>query len=65
MKNEVPIWEKVTLTIDEAASYSNIGQKRIDELAKEPCCDFVLYVGRKKLIKRKEFERYISKTLVV
>lgn len=65
MKYEVPIWEKMTLTIDEAAAYSNIGINKIDEMAKEPSCDFVLYVGRKKLIKRKEFEKYIAKTLTV
>ena len=57
---EVPIWEKVALTIEEAAALSNIGINKIDELAKNPRCPFVLYIGRKKLIKRKEFEEYIS-----
>lgn len=59
-KIEIPVWEKATLTIEEAAAYSNIGINKIDELAKKPKCPFVLYVGRKKLIKRKEFEKYIS-----
>lgn len=59
-KYEVPIWEKMTLTIEEAAAYSNIGINKIDELAKKPQCPFVIYIGRKKLIKRKEFEKYIS-----
>ena len=31
---EVPIWEKTTLTIEEAAEYSNIGQNRLSELLK-------------------------------
>lgn len=48
------------MTIEEAAVYSNIGINKIDELAKMPKCPFVLYIGRKKLIKRKEFEKYIS-----
>ncbi|MCI7169062.1 hypothetical protein MSB04_01335 [bacterium] len=26
-------------------------------------CNFVLYVGNKKLVKRKEFEQYISKSI--
>lgn len=56
----VPIWEKVCLTVEEAAEYSNIGINKIDDLAKTPRCPFVLYIGRKKLIKRKEFEKYIS-----
>lgn len=60
---EIPIWEKACITIEEAAAYSNIGINKIDELAKTPKCPFVLYVGRKKLIKRKEFEQYISNNI--
>lgn len=60
---EIPFWLKVTLTIKEAAAYSNIGINKIEELLKQPKCDFVLYVGNKKLVKRKEFEQYISRSL--
>lgn len=62
---EIPFWLKVTLTIKEAAAYSNIGINKIEELLKQPKCDFVLYVGNKKLVKRKEFENYISKSLEI
>lgn len=66
MRNQnIPIWEKLTLTIDEAAEYSNIGICKLNEITKQPNCPFVLYVGRKKLIKRKEFEKYISSVLEV
>lgn len=58
--NSVPISQKYALTIEEAAEYSNIGQNKISELLKMPRCSFVLYVGRKKLVKRKEFEDFIS-----
>ena len=61
----VPIWEKMNLTIEEAAAYSNIGINKIDEMAKAPNCSFVLYIGRKKLIKRKEFEQYIAKSVEI
>lgn len=57
----VPIWEKLTLSIEEAAEYSNIGINRLHRLANDPSCTFVLFVGNKKLIKRKEFEKYIEK----
>lgn len=60
---KVPIYEKMNLTIEEAAEYSNIGVCKLNELAKEPMCPFVLYIGRKKLIKRKEFEKYIEKKI--
>ena len=58
-KIDVPVWEKMNLTVEEAAAYSNIGINKIDEMAKSPNCSFVLYIGRKKLIKRKEFEQYV------
>jgi hypothetical protein len=32
---------------------------------RKPNCPFVLFVGKKKLVKRKEFEEYISKTLYI
>lgn len=57
---EVPIWEKLNITIEEAAAYSGIGINRIRELMNEHDCDFVLKVGCKKnLIKRVKFERYL------
>lgn len=61
--DKVPIWEKANLTIKEAAEYSNIGINRIEELLKMPSCSFVLYVGKKKLVKRREFEYFLSCTL--
>ena len=64
-KQYVAICEKVALTIEEAAEYSNIGQNRISSLLKEPRCPFVLYVGTKKLVKRKEFEKFISKSVEI
>lgn len=56
----VPIDRKMLLTIPEAASYSNIGINRLNGMLLEEGCPFVLFVGRKKLVKRKAFEEYIS-----
>ena len=61
----VPIHLKVTLTIREAAEYSNIGINKIDSLLRTPNCPFVLYVGTKKLVKRKEFEQFISQKMII
>lgn len=60
-KCKVPVWEKTTLTIREAAEYSNIGINKLENLLSNPMCNFVLYVGRKKLVKRKQFEQFIEK----
>ena len=54
----LPIDRKMLLSIREAAEYSNIGINKIDEMLKQPNCPFVLYVGNKKLVKRKAFEAY-------
>ena len=34
-------------------------------MLRAPNCPFVLFVGTKKLVKRKEFEDYISQKLVI
>ncbi|MCI9289855.1 MAG: excisionase family DNA-binding protein [Oscillospiraceae bacterium] len=62
---QVPIHLKMTLTIREAAEYSNIGINKIESLLRVPNCPFVLYVGTKRLVKRKEFEEFISKKTVI
>ncbi len=55
----------MTLTIKEAAEYSNIGINKIDSMLRVPNCPFVLFVGTKKLVKRKEFEEYISDKIII
>ena len=62
MSIEVPIEHKLALTIEEAAKYSNIGEQKIRELLREPRCPFILFVGKKQLIKRVEFEKFIIKS---
>lgn len=61
----VPIYHKLALTIREAAEYSNIGINKIDWMLRQPNCPFVLFIGTKKLVKRKEFEEYISQSLAI
>ena len=56
----IPIEKKINMTIREAAEYSNIGINKIAEMLRNPMCNFVLYVGTRKLVKRKEFEQYLS-----
>ena len=58
---EVPIWEKTNLTLEEAAAYSGIGINKLREITNNDRCDFVLWVGTKRLIKRKKFDEYLEK----
>lgn len=59
-KPEVPIKDKLNLTIEEASAYSNIGINKLRELMNMPRCTFVICIGRKRLIKRREFEKFIE-----
>lgn len=65
LNERLPIDRKMLLTIREAAEYSNIGINKIDQMLRSPNCSFVLFIGAKKLVKRKEFEEYISKKTVI
>jgi hypothetical protein len=64
-ESKVEIKDKVTLTIREAAEFSNIGINKLDSMLRKPNCPFVLFVGTKKLVKRKAFEDFIQKTLII
>ena len=57
--NGVPIWHKASLTVEEAAEYSNIGVNRIRDLCKDPVTKFSFKVGKKVLIKREAFDEYL------
>lgn len=65
MKHEVPIYEKSNLTLEEAAAYFNIGVNKLRQLTDDEKCPFVLWVGSKRLIKRKKMDEYLSKTFSV
>jgi len=64
-EKSIPLWKKITLTKEEAATYSHIGINKLEELLKTPNCPFVLYVGKKKLIKRKEFEKFLTENVEI
>ncbi len=58
---EVPIWEKSNLTLDEAAAYSGIGINKLRTITDNETCPFVLWVGSKRLIKRKKLDEYTER----
>lgn len=62
VKNSVPIWEKAALTLEEAAAYSGIGLNKIREISNADNCEFVLWVGSKRMIKRRQFDSYIARS---
>ena len=58
---DVPIWEKYTLTIEEASKYFRIGENKLRKLAEENLSsNWVLLNGNRIQIKRKQFEKVID-----
>lgn len=62
MQREIPIWEKTNLTLDEASAYSGIGINKLRKLSDERNCNFVLWNGSKRLIKRKKLDEFLEKS---
>ena len=59
-RDQVPIWEKSNLTLEEAAAYSGIGINKLREITNEDKCKFVLWTGNKRLIKRRLFDCFVE-----
>lgn len=60
MVKEIPIWEKSNLTLEEAAAYSGIGINKLRKLSDNENCPFVLWIGSKRLIKRRQLDAYTA-----
>lgn len=60
VREPIPIWEKRNLTLEEASEYFGIGISKIRELSNQENCEFVLWIGTKRLIKRIKFEQYLD-----
>lgn len=58
----MPIWHKANLTLDEAAIYSNIGLHKLRSITEDEDCNFVLWIGNKRLIKRELFDKYMNES---
>lgn len=60
-KEDIPIWEKYTLTMEEASRYFRIGENKIRKLAEEnPNANCLIMNGNRIQIKRKQFEKVID-----
>ena len=62
-EEKVPIPQKVTLTIKEAAAFLPLCIFVI--CFRQPNCPFVLFIGTRRLVKRKELEEYLSRQLAI
>ena len=58
--SEVPLWHRQNISVEEASGYTGLGRDTIYSLTQEDDCDFVLKVGHRTMIKRKNFENYLE-----
>lgn len=64
--SDVPIWEKYTLTIEEAAKYFRIGEKKLRKLVEENSdANWLIMNGNRVQIKRRQFEKVIDSLDVI
>lgn len=60
-QTDIPIWERYTLTIEEASKYFRIGENKLRRLAEEnKNANWLIMNGNRIQIKRKQFERIID-----
>ena len=60
-QTDIPIWERYTLTIEEASKYYRIGENKLRRLAEEnKNANWLIMNGIRIQIKRKQFEKIID-----
>ena len=59
---ELPVWQKMNLSVEEAAAYTGICKTKLREMSDKEDCPFVLWNGVKRLFKRKKLEEYLEET---
>lgn len=62
----IPVWERYTLSIEEAAAYFRIGENKLRKIVNEnKDADYLLWNGNRPQIKRKKFEQLIDRLRLV
>ena len=57
----IPLWQRYSLSVPEAAKYFGIGETRLYQIvAEHPGADFILEIGSHVKIKRVLFERFLD-----
>lgn len=60
MEDKVRISEKPLLTLKEASIYTGIGVNKLRELSDDEGCEFVLFLGNKRMLKRERLVRFLD-----
>ena len=61
----MPLESKPLLTLKEASLYTGIGINKLRDMSNERNCDYVLFVGRKRMLKREALLKFIEESYSV
>lgn len=58
---DIPLWLKPVLSVTETSIYTGISANKIYEMSESEDCPFVIWIGSRRVIKRKSFEEYLER----
>ncbi|MBQ3193932.1 MAG: transposase [Oscillospiraceae bacterium] len=61
----IPLDAKHLLTLKEASIYTGIGINKLREMSNDNSCDYVLFVGRKRMFKREALLQFLKEAYSV
>lgn len=62
---ELPLEAKPLLTLKEASQYTGIGINKLRDMSNERNCNYVLFVGRKRMFKRVALLKFLEEAYSV
>ena len=65
IRAELPLDSKPLLTLREASTYIGIGINKLRDMSNERNCDFVLFMGRKRMFKGEALVKFLEKAYSV
>lgn len=60
MKGDILLSSKPILTLKEASTYTGIGINKLREISNDNKCNFVLFVGKKRMFKREQLLDFLN-----
>ena len=59
---DIPFWKQYALSVEEAAQYFRIGEKKLRRIANDnPEAEYILWSGNRALFKREMFSKFLDK----
>ena len=60
---DIPVWERTLLTLNEASAYTGLGINRLRRIANSNETELVVWVGSKRMFKRRKLDEYLERSV--